>query len=77
MASFCARVLTFLRARWRWARGRCPRCNRNLYATFPYYTADYPHCPVCKDETETDLRVWHYYRALGTARRLAVIPVRG
>ena len=71
-----AKVLMFLRARWRWACGRCPLCNRNLYATFPYYMADYPNCPVCKDETETDLRMWHKYRTLGTAERLGVVAIR-
>jgi hypothetical protein len=60
--------LMLVRARWRWFRGRCPLCNRNVYATFPYYMADYPNCPVCKDETETDLRMWHKHRAPGTAK---------
>lgn len=56
--------LLFLQARWRWIRGRCPRCNRNLYAVFPYFMANDPHCPVCKDETETDLRMWHKHQSL-------------
>ena len=58
----------FLRARWRWVRGRCPLCNRNVHAAFSYYMADFPSCPVCTDETEADLRLWHQYRALGIAR---------
>ena len=61
--------LRFLRDRWRWVHGRCPLCNRNLYATFPYYLADYPKCPLCKDETETDLSMWHKHRTLGAAKR--------
>lgn len=65
--------LVFLRARWRWVYGRCPRCNRNLYARFPNHMADDPNCPVCKDETETDLRVWHTYRTLGAAERPNVV----
>lgn len=72
MRNLVVRMLTFLRARWRLARGRCPRCSRNIYAPFPYYMADDPHCPVCKDETLTelrDLRMWRQYRALGTAAR--------
>jgi hypothetical protein len=62
----------FLQARWRWAHGRCPRCNRNLHSTFAYYVAAYPDCPVCKEETKTDLRVWHAYRTLRTDKKLAV-----
>ncbi len=67
MSSVVGRVLTFLRARWRWLRGHCPLCGRHLYATFPYYMTDNPNCPVCKDEVATDLRLWHSYRALGGA----------
>jgi len=69
MRNVVVRMFTFLRARWRWTRGRCPRCSRNLSASFPYYMADDPHCPVCEDETRTDLRMWHQYRALGTGAR--------
>jgi hypothetical protein len=50
-------LVGFLRAPWRWAHGRCPRCNRPLYASFPYDTAGPPGCPVCKDTTATDLRM--------------------
>jgi hypothetical protein len=67
MRKVLVRMFTFLRARWRWSRGRCPRCARNLYAPFPYYMADDPDCPVCKDETRTDLRMWHQYRTLAAA----------
>ena len=59
--------LTFLRARWRWIRGRCPRCNRDLYDTPTRRAASEPNCPVCKDETQTDLRVWHAYSRFGPA----------
>lgn len=76
MSSFMGELLTFLRARWRWARGRCPLCNRNLYTGFAYYMADYPNCPVCRDETETDLSMWHKYRTLGSAERLGAVTVR-
>ncbi len=69
MLNVVVRMFTFLRARWRWTRGRCPRCSRNLSASFPYYMADDPHCPVCEDGTRTDLRMWHQYRALGTGAR--------
>jgi len=68
MSNSFGKPLLFLRDRWRWVHGRCPRCNRNLHATFPYYMADYPDCPVCKHETQTDLRMWHKHRALGNAR---------
>jgi hypothetical protein len=51
-------------------------CNRSLYATFPYYMTDYPNCPVCKDETETDLRIWHKHRALRTAKRPDVVGAK-
>ncbi len=76
MANGFGKTLMYLRDRWRWVRGRCPLCNRNLYAAFPYYMADYPNCPVCKDETETDLRIWHKYRTLGSAKRPEVIGVK-
>ena len=36
MLKVAASALRFIRARWRWARGRCPRCDRNLFAPFPY-----------------------------------------
>jgi hypothetical protein len=52
-----AQWLTFCRARWRWAHGHCPRCNHNLYATFPNDVAGCPDCPVCKDESAKDLRM--------------------
>jgi hypothetical protein len=68
--------LMFLRARWRWGRGRCPLCGRNVYASFSYYMAAYPNCPVCKDETQTDLLMWYKYRTLGTAGQLAAIRVK-
>jgi len=63
-----AKSLLFLRARWRWTRGRCPRCNRDLYTACLYHLAGDPNCPVCKDETATDLRIWHKYTASGTTR---------
>ena len=68
--------LLSLRGRWLWARGRCPLCNRNLYARFAYYMANYPNCPVCTDETETDLRLWHNYRTSGAAQGPAVVAVK-
>ena len=61
--------LRFLRDRRRWVHGRCPRCNRNLYATFPYYMADYPNCLVCKNETAIAWRVWHKHRQFASAKR--------
>jgi hypothetical protein len=65
-------VLTFLRARWRWGHGRCPLCNRPDCATFSYHMADHLNCPVCKDETETDLRMWHKDRTSASAKRPTV-----
>ena len=76
MFNFFEPWLMFLRARWRWGHGRCPRCNRNLYAAFPTYMADDPNCPVCKDETKTDLRVWHKHRTLITANRPGSVGVQ-
>jgi hypothetical protein len=64
MFSSFAKTLIFLRARWRWTRGRCPLCTRRVYMPFAYYVADYPNCPVCQGENEVDLRMWHKYRAL-------------
>jgi hypothetical protein len=75
MSKSFGKPLMFLRDRWRWVHGRCPRCDRNLYATFPYYMADYPNCPVCKNETETDLSMWNKHRTLGTAERRDVVGV--
>jgi hypothetical protein len=60
-------VIVLVRARWRWARGHCPRCNRNLYASFSYYMAAYPNCSVCKGETVADSPMWRKHRALGMA----------
>ena len=75
MFNWFPKLFMLLRARWRWVRGRCPLCTRNLYSTFPYYMADYPDCPVCKDETETDSRMWHKHRTLGAAKRPGVVGV--
>jgi hypothetical protein len=61
------KLFALVRARWRWAGGRCPRCSRNLHAPFAYYMAAYPNCPVCKDETVADLPMWRKHRALGMA----------
>jgi hypothetical protein len=65
MTNSFGKLLMDLRDRWRWVRGRCPLCNRNLYAVFPSYMADYPNCPVCTNETKNDLLMWHKHRALG------------
>jgi hypothetical protein len=75
MSKSFGKPLRFLRDRWRWVHGRCPLCNRNLYATFPYYMTNYPNCPVCKNETETDLRMWHKHRTLDTAKTHNVVGV--
>lgn len=56
-------LLVLLRARWRWIRGRCPRCSRYLNAPFRYSVTAYPNCVVCKDEHECDLHMWHVYRS--------------
>jgi hypothetical protein len=64
MLNSLGKLARFFRARWRWMWGYCPRCNRNLHAAFPNHRAGHPNCPVCKDETESDLRVWHKYRSL-------------
>jgi hypothetical protein len=69
MVDFCEQLLLSLRARWRWGRGRCPRCNRKLYATFASYVADYPNCLVCKNETAIAWRVWHKHREFASAQR--------
>jgi hypothetical protein len=64
------KVRTFLRAGWRWAHGHCPLCNRNLYATFPNSMTDDANCPVCKDQTEAELR-------MGMWGGLAEFPAEG
>jgi len=76
MSNNFGNLLMYLRDRWRWVRGRCPLCNRNLYAVVPYYMADYPNCAVCKDETETDLRMWHKHRTLETAKGPVLVVAR-
>lgn len=67
-------ALESVRARWRWVRGRCPRCSRRFHAPFAYYRTDDPNCAVCKGETAKDLRVWHAFRASGNARPALVVP---
>src|SRR5581483_4962471 len=62
-----------VRARWRWVRGRCPRCNHNLSARFASYMTAYPNCPVCKDKTATDGHVWDAYR-VSTATQSNGVP---
>jgi hypothetical protein len=76
MMTLCKASLRFLRARWRWTRGRCPRCRRDLYATPTRRVTSDPCCPVCQYETETDLRVWHAYRRWGPAAAPAA-PAEG
>jgi hypothetical protein len=76
MLNSLRKPLAFLRARWRWMRGCCPLCDRNLYAAFPSYMAAYPDCPVCKGETETDLRMWHTYRTLAAAKAPEVVAAK-
>lgn len=49
------------RGRWRWIRGRCPACNRELRAHVRP-SAGAAACAICADETQMDLRVWHNYR---------------
>jgi hypothetical protein len=67
-------LFLFVRAGWRRARGRCPRCNRNLHATFANYMASHPNCPVCKGQSRTDSRVWHEHKAPAAAA--VASPVR-
>jgi hypothetical protein len=53
-------LFKFLRTKWRWAHGRCPLCNRQLYASSPASVVGPSNCPACKDSTTADLRmgVW-------------------
>jgi hypothetical protein len=67
MTSRILKPMMFLRDRWRWVFGRCPRCSRDLYSAFPYYMADEPNCPVCKGETKTSLSMWRRHRTSGPA----------
>jgi hypothetical protein len=57
MFNLVMQMLLFLRARWRWAHGRCSLCNRHLYAASPYFVADHPGCSLCKQATERELRM--------------------
>jgi hypothetical protein len=57
MFNSVTQMLMFFRARWRWAHGRCSLCNRHLYAASPYFVADHPGCPRCKEATESELRM--------------------
>lgn len=75
MFRFLEKLLTLFGARWRWGRGRCPRCSRSLRSTFAYIMADDPNCPVCRNETHADLRLWHKFKALGRVTRPAVAGV--
>ncbi len=50
-------MVRFLRARWRWARGRCSLCNRHLYPVSRHFVADHPGCLLCKEATESELRM--------------------
>jgi hypothetical protein len=43
MSNSFGKPLMYLRDRWRWVRGRCPLCNRNLYAAFPLPLAQTRH----------------------------------
>lgn len=52
---------TSLRARWRWNRGRCPLCNRNLHASIAYFKALYPNC-FCRGFTQADSQLWNKYQ---------------
>ena len=61
MISSLTKYGTSLLARWRWNRGRCPVCNRNLFASIPYYKAAYPLC-FCRGETQSDGRFWNKYQ---------------
>lgn len=57
MFNAVVQFLRFLRASWRWAYGRCSLCNRHLYAASPYYVADAPRCPLCRELSESELRM--------------------
>ncbi len=72
---FFEHLWALLRGRWRWVRGRCPRCNRNLRAAFASYVTGYPNCPICKDEIESDPRVWHAFRASETIHKPSAAEV--
>lgn len=61
MLKVVADYFEHLRARWRWQQGRCPVCNRNLYAVFAYYMASHPHC-FCAGETHADGQFWRKYQ---------------
>ena len=50
-------LFALLRAPWRWARVRCPLCNRDLFASFPPHTVGSAPCRACRDTTPTDLRM--------------------
>lgn len=63
MINTVRRGLLFVRARWRWVRGCCPRCNRNIYAAFRYVMTNDPNCPVCKNHIEADGNMWNRYQA--------------
>jgi hypothetical protein len=67
MSNALQKLSLFLRGRWSRVCGRCPLCNRKLHAAFPYYMTAHPHCPACKDETETDMGVGHEHRTLVSA----------
>ncbi|HZU34788.1 MAG TPA: hypothetical protein VFA18_02695 [Gemmataceae bacterium] len=67
MWAFLRTAALLARGRWRRLRGRCPQCGRRLQAPFAYYMTAYPNCSVCKDETQSNGRLWHAYRALGAS----------
>jgi hypothetical protein len=73
MSTRFGKPLMLLRDRWRWARGRCPLCNRNLYSAFPYYMSDHPNCPAYKNDTGPDLSIRNKHRTSGIAKRGDVV----
>lgn len=57
MFNAVGKSFSFVRARWRWVHGRCPLCNRDLFASSPSPTAGSARCRACQDTTPADLRM--------------------
>jgi hypothetical protein len=64
MLNFLTKWMSSLRARNRWKQGRCPLCDRNLYAVYSHQTVSHPPC-FCVGETHANGQFWNkYLRAL-------------
>ena len=65
MLNFVTKWFSSFHARWRWSCGRCPLCNRTLFALQSPEQASYFHC-FCQGQTHPDSRLWNEHLRLLT-----------